>query len=457
MSYPTYAEMKDSGVRWLGRVPQHWSVLRLKRLCRIVNGATPNSQSGEFWEGDIVWITPDDLGKLTNSEVKTSARKITQRGYESCGTQLVQVGSIVVSTRAPIGHLGIAAVELCVNQGCRCLILKNGQTSKFWYYLLNAGKDELNARGNGSTFRELSKTDLESVVVALPSPDEQRAIAAFLNRKTVEIDALIRLKERQIELLGKKRQALISHAVTRGLDSAAPLRPSGIAWIGDIPAHWEVTKVKYLATSLQTGPFGSQLHAHDYISDGVPVINPANIVAGKIVPDYSCTVDENTFDRLAHHSLQEGDVVMGRRGVMGRAGLVTNHEQGWLCGTGSLRMRFNLKNCYPPYLHLLLSLKGISNWLSLESVGSTMENLNTDILARIPLALPPFNEQKAIVKHLDGETLHTNGTMQAIHKQINKLHDYRQALISAAVTGKIDVRGQSVTESYGEEVFSNAN
>src|SRR5262249_52634873 len=143
----------------------------------------------------------------------------------------------------------------------------------------------------------------------------------------------------------------------------------------------------------QTGPFGSQLHSEEYVTDGTPIVNPANLQNGKIVPDSDCTVDDPTRWRLSRHELRQGDIVFARRGEMGRCALVTEHEEGWLCGTGSLIVRPDTNTGHPPYLNLVLSIRGIKDWLSLESVGSTMENLNTEILSRTPVPNPPPSEQ----------------------------------------------------------------
>jgi type I restriction enzyme S subunit len=210
--------MKDSGVEWLGPIPAHWEVKRLRFLFRIVNGSTPATGTPGYWDGDIPWVTPDDLGELSKPFIESTRRSITEAGYKSCGVTLVPPGSLVLSTRAPIGHLGIAAVELCTNQGCRGLVLRCEASEKFFFYHLLSAKPELEARGQGSTFRELSTENLASVSVAFPPVPEQRAIAAFLDRETAKIDALIAKVREAIERLKEYRTALISAAVTGKID-----------------------------------------------------------------------------------------------------------------------------------------------------------------------------------------------------------------------------------------------
>jgi len=287
---------------------------------------------------------------------------------------------------------------------------------------------------------ELSKEGLEAFAIVEPPRSEKIAIAAFLDRETAKIDGLVAKKERLIELLQEKRTTLITRTVTEGLDHDVPMRDSGVEWLGEIPVHWEAKRVREVALSLQTGPFGSQLHADDYIADGVPVINPINLVGQSLVPDWRCSVDESNAARLEHHRLLPGDILFARRGEIGRCGLVRKEQQGWICGTGCLRMRPKLRNIDPLFLLHLLSTRVIRGWLELESVGSTMQNLNTSIIGRIPISIPGVAEQGDIASYLDRETAKIDALVAKVQEAIDRLKELRTALISAAVTGKIDVR-----------------
>jgi type I restriction enzyme S subunit len=438
--YPKY---KDSGVEWLGEIPEHWQVKALKRLFRVESGSTPKSGEPDYWDGDIPWVTPDDLGKLPDKVLAKSGRCLTMLGYASCGTRMVPCGSLVLSTRAPIGHLAIAGMPLCTNQGCRSLVFRGQSDRDFFFFEVYAAKPILQAAGRGSTFKELAKEDLEVITLCVPKPSEQRAITAFLDCETAKIDGLVARKERLIELLHEKRAALITRAVTGGLDPSVPMKDSGAEWLGNIPAHWEVKRIRDVAQDLQTGPFGSQLHANEYESGGYPVINPANLRAGRLVPDEECTVSDVAAERLAHHRLRDGDILFARRGELGRCGLVTNKEEGWLCGTGCLRLRVRGEVARPSFLIRLLSTSGVADWLGLQSVGATMQNLNTSIIGGMPVVAPPTREQEEIASFLDGETAKIDALIVKAREAIDHLKEFRTALISAAVTGKIDVREEA--------------
>lgn len=160
-----------------GELPDGWRLARLGEICEIVNGSTPKSGVDEYWDGDICWITPADLGQLDEPYIGQSSRTITRSGYDSCSTTLVPPGSVVMSSRAPIGHLGIAATSLCTNQGCKAFVPTTGVESKYLYHALQNSMEDIRALGSGATFPEVSKRTLAAFAIPLPQLEEQRRIA----------------------------------------------------------------------------------------------------------------------------------------------------------------------------------------------------------------------------------------------------------------------------------------
>ena len=210
--------LKPSGVEWLGDMPEHWDAPMLKRVVRIINGATPSTLTPAYWNGGINWITPNDLGKLDTPYIASGERSISQQGYDSCGTRLAPAGSVVMSTRAPIGHVAILTAEACVNQGCRLIIPKGAIDSSFLYYQLKAFRNDLASFGQGSTFMELSQRNLGAFYITLPPLPEQRAIAEYLDAKTAAIDAAIAHYEHMAELVAEYWTVLVADAVTGRID-----------------------------------------------------------------------------------------------------------------------------------------------------------------------------------------------------------------------------------------------
>jgi len=182
------------------------------------------------------------------------------------------------------------------------------------------------------------------------------------------------------------------------------------------------------------------LHADDYVDDGIPVINPAHIVAGKIAPDWKVTVPTATRDRLVQYTLGAGDIVLGRRGEMGRTAVVGLDERGWLCGTGCMKVVVDVEAAVPEFLELALSSNRAKQWLSLQSLGSTMDNLSPRIVGRFSVVLPSLPEQKLILAKLRETHASIDALRKKAQKAIELVKEHRSALITAAVTGQIDVR-----------------
>lgn len=213
---------------------------------------------------------------------------------------------------------------------------------------------------------------------------------------------------------------------------------SGVPWLGELPEQWEVVRLKFLCAELQTGPFGSQLHAEDYVHGGVPVINPAHILEGGIVPGDGITVDDSTAERLAIHRMEPGDLIFARRGEMGRCAIISEGERGWLCGTGSLRARLRYGRVLSTYLLKVFGHPAVAETLKGVSVGSTMDNLNTEILGNLAVPLPSLPEQRAISDFLDRETAEIDALIAAKERLIGILAEKRRAVIAHAVTRGLD-------------------
>ena len=206
------AKMKDSGIEWLGKIPKHWEVKRVKNIGSIFNGSTPSSSVESYWDGDIIWVTPGDFKNYRYS-IDNSENKITDDGYKNCGTSLVPIGSIILTTRAPIGNVLLAAKELCTNQGCKSIVPAK-INSEFLYYYFSISSIQLNVFGQGTTFLELSTGNLSTFKVPVPPAKEQIEIAHYLQKRTTAIDQLIKNIEEQIEKLQELRKIKIYEAVT---------------------------------------------------------------------------------------------------------------------------------------------------------------------------------------------------------------------------------------------------
>ena len=214
-------------------------------------------------------------------------------------------------------------------------------------------------------------------------------------------------------------------------------RESGLTWLPSVPSHWATVRAKNLASLIQTGPFGSQLHSDDYVSGGIPVINPLHLVAGRIKPNAKARVSKEKVAELSRHKLQFGDIVFARRGDLGRSAVVTESEVGWLCGTGSVLFR-PLPDGHPEFISRLIQTRMYKGLLVASSVGSTMANLNPATLSALPITLPPRAEQDQIVAYLRAQDAHIARFIKAKRELIKLLTEQKLRIIDHAVTRGLD-------------------
>jgi len=205
--------MKDSGVEWIGEMPEHWKVTATKHLYKIESGATPKSDNNDYFDGDIVWITPADY-KTEDVFVSKGKRTLTTEGLKSCSTTLIPIDSIIFSKRAPIGAVAINTVELCTNQGCLSCVSKTSDNIKYYYYVMSICTEQYNLLGSGTTFKEISASNFSNFILPLPSVKEQSEIVSFLDKKCLEVDKLISIKCQKIEKLQQYKKSLIYEYVT---------------------------------------------------------------------------------------------------------------------------------------------------------------------------------------------------------------------------------------------------
>ncbi|MEU5179349.1 restriction endonuclease subunit S [Streptomyces longwoodensis] len=299
-----------------------------------------------------------------------------------------------------------------------------------------------------STIQNFNAERYANVSMRIPASEEQRRIADFLDAETARIDRLVELRNRTLTLLAERMINRLDAAV-RGVAAPGPKRVADYSPLGEVPLDWRQGRLRSVDCDVQTGPFGSQLHAEDYVDAEWPVVNPANITPAGLVADNQVTVSDRVRARLERHILRTGDVVFGRRGELGRAGIVTEAQAGWVCGTGSLRVRFAKGAFHPGYLRRYLAIPAVRHYFQLQAIGSTMPNLNSSILLNMPLLLPSLSEQAEIAQRCaEIESLAAKHRL-LVERQVRLFLERRQALITAAVTGQFDVTtasGRNVTE-----------
>jgi type I restriction enzyme S subunit len=277
----------------------------------------------------------------------------------------------------------------------------------------------IRAYANVVSMPHLTSEKLARIPIPVPPLDEQRAIADYLDREAARIDTLIEEQRRLIEMLRERRWAVVER---------------GVALLG-----WD-TPLKAVALLIQTGPFGSQLKSDEYEDGGIPVINPSHIIASEVVPDPRIAVSAEKATQLARHTLEEGDLVAARRGDLGRCAVVRPSAAGFLCGTGSALVRLDQTRVDPSFVAMVFSSRRNRDALPLASVGSTMDNLNSDIIGALRVPVPPPDEQRRLATEMEGTTAKVDTLIAETERFIELARERRAVLITAAVTGQIDVR-----------------
>ena len=458
--YPAY---KPSGVPWLGNVPQHWEVQQLGRIGRFSKGAG-GTKEDEVPEG-IPCIRYGDLYTSHEFHIR-STRSFVNDTNGTKYTQLRYGDILFAGSGETIDEIGKSAVNLIESRVCcggDVIIFRPDIEidATFSGYATDCPQSQVqkSGMGKGITVMHIYGNQLKYLSIPLPPLPEQRAIVRYLDHVDERIKRYVDAKEKLVGVLEEEKQAVVNHAVTRGLDPNTPLKPSGVDWLGDVPEHWEVRRLGQLATSFRTGPFGSMLHQSDYIENGIPVVNPVHMRCGEIVEDSKSTVPEAIAEKLSNYRLDSYDLVFSRRGELGRCVLVRDRETKWLCGTGSIRVRISYCGIEPEFLIQALQGKWVGEHLSIFAVGTTMANLNTGILKGVPVPLPPVYEQGDILEYIRKKGQGIDAAITRARRQIELLQEYRTRLIADVVTGKLDVReaASQLPEESADDVPMDTN
>ena len=434
-----YPRMKDSGVDWLGEVPAHWGVRRLRSATSILNGATPSTSREDYWDGHVLWITPDDLGALQGQRVIDSVRKITAEGHASCGTSLGPRNSVVISTRAPIGHLGILESAGCTNQGCKLLVPRSDIVSEYLYAVLESACSELQSLGQGTTFAELSRAKLGSFRLSIPPLSEQTAIARFLAHANSRIERYIRAKEKLIALLEGQKQVIVRDAVTGRLDVRtgqpyAAYKPSGVEWLGDVPAHWEVRRLR-VAASILNGATPST-GRKEYWDGDILWVTPEDLgsLQGQRVTESARKITAEGHASCGTSLGARNSIVISTRAPIGHLGILAS------AGCTNQGCKLLTPNAEITSEYLYRVLQSARSELQSLGQGTTFAELSKAKLGSFRLLVPPLPEQTAIARYLDDAIGNIASAIEHTNREIALLREYRTRLIADVVTGKLDVR-----------------
>ena len=429
MSFPRYESYKESGVEWLGEVPEHWEVISIKWLSPVQRGASPRPIDDPKYfdeDGEYAWVRIADVSS-SDGVLRETTQKLSVLG--SSLSVKIAPGELFVSIAGTVGKPCISEIKACIHDGF--VYFPRLKINPKLLYRIFESETCYGGLGKWGTQLNLNTDTIGSIRVALPPQKELSLVLSFLDRETAKIDALIAEQQRLIELLKEKRQAVISHAITTGLNPDVPMKDSGVEWLGEVPEHWETFRLGALFK--ETAEPGN---------DELPVLS-VSIHNG--VSDREFEDDElerkvvRSEDRSKYKRVKVGD-------------LVYNMMRAWQGGFGTVVVPGMVSPAYvvarptrqirADFIEQLLRTQQAVEELRRNSRGVTDFRLRLywSEFKPIKVALPSIKEQHDIMEFLDRETAKFDELTTEAERAINFLQEHRMALISAAVTGKIDVR-----------------
>lgn len=443
--FARYADYKDSGVEWLGEIPAHWEVSKTKFVARLRSGHTPSRQHSEYWDDcTIPWFGLADVWQIRDGQrevVSETAEKISELGLRNSSARLLPKGTVLLSRTASVGFSAIMGVDMATTQDFVNWVCGPRLRPEYLLYVFRAMQQEFRRLTMGSTHQTIYMPDVGQFTTALPPLHEQDGIVAFTRREMTKIDALLAKKERLIELLEEKRKAVVNRAVTKGLNATAPTKDAGVEWLGEIPAHWKVMRTKF-AAKLKSGHTPSRKNEEYWQHCTIPWFGLADV--WQIRDDRAVhvwrtkeSISELGLSNSAATLLPAGTVVVSRTASVGYSAILavematTQDFVNWICGT-TLRPEF-----------LLYVFRAMSSEFKRLTMGSTHQTIYMPDVGKFVTPIPPLDEQRQIVSYLRDQLGEIDELIAKIRTAITHLHELRTALISAAVTGKIDVREEA--------------
>lgn len=418
-----------------------WPKKKISWLFDVIgSGTTPSASNEMYYDSpDMAWL---NTGDLTDSYIEKTSKYVSQQALDkfSALTVFPKDSLVMAMYGATIGKLGITKYETTTNQACCVLSKPRGVITKFIFYWLMGHRTEIINLSHGGGQPNISQGIIRNIRIAIPPLELQSKIVTFVDKKFEETNQLINKKEKMIKLLEQQRQSIITEAVTKGLNPNVKMKDSGIEWIGEIPEHWEISKLKYHAVRI-----GDGLH-------GTPVYDDQgeyHFINGNNLGDISIRFNEKTnkinkAEFISHGQKIGGNTILvSLNGTIGNVSIYNNEKIMLSKSAGFINLKNNIETLYVYYW---LKSIHVENYFTKSFAGTTIKNLSLETLRNTPILIVPIIEQQQIAKYLVDKLKENDSLLEKVKIQIEKLKEYRQSLIYEAVTGKIDVSEMELLE-----------
>ena len=446
MSLPRYAEYKESGVEWLIAVPAHWRIEPVKAVATINDDALPESTD------PMHTLEYVDIGNVSLDRGIERTETLLFQDAPSRARRIARDGDVIVSTvrtyLKAIAAVTMPPPNLVVSTGFAVIRPQETMKPSFAKYAMQSTMfvDAVISRSTGVSYPTINASDLSRIAIPIPPLFEQAAIAAFLDRETNKIDALIVEQEKLIALLAEKRLATISHAVTHGLNLDVPMKDSGIAWLGEVPAHWVVAKLGLFA-AIENGTTPSRAVDEYWEGGDIPWLASGEVNQLQIT-EASELITKSALENCSLRLLPVGTVVVGMigqgktRGMAAVLRITATINQ----NLAAIRPSEHIDSSY-----LLYVLQAMYEWLREAGRGGNQAAMNCEMLSALRVPLPSIEEQQDIALFIEAETAKLESLRMEAERAISLLKERRSALITATVTGQIDVRDVMAPQINTEE------
>lgn len=398
-------------------VPENWVWVRLGTIAEIVTGGTPSKKHPEYYGGNFPFYKPSDLdqGRLTYD----ASEYLSEEGKKV--SRIIPKNSTAVCCIGSIGKCGYLMCEGTTNQQINSAIPKINSLCMYYYLCTENFVQNLLSMASATTIAIVNKSKMESCAFPLPPLSEQQRIVERIEELFAKLDEAKERLQEAADSFAVRKAAILHKAFTGEL-------------IGKQVT--ELVPLENLVDLIKIGPFGSSLHESDYIENGIPLVNPKHIVQQRIVPQSKISISDEKAEELSSYKLKENDIVLGRRGEMGRCAPISNREENWICGTGSMIIR--LKKEYDAKLYsLILGSQATVTYLENSAVGSTLKNLNEKIVRKIPVPQFSSEEQHEIVRLIDDLLARERSAQQATEQALASIDLMKKSILVRAFRGEL--------------------
>lgn len=421
--------MKDSGIEWIGKIPQDWQIAKVKHVYSFQTGWTPSTSNAAYFDGDLPWANISDIGKTKT--IYDTAKHITEEAVANSSMGISPKGSLMYSFKLSVGDVSFCGTDMYTNEAIATFLPSDKYDLRYLYYAAPLFIIK-NANENIYGAKLLNQELIRNALILNPPYNEQVSVADYLDAKCAEIDALIAAKEKTNTLLKERRQSIIYEAVTKGLNPNAPMKDSGVEWIGEIPEEWETRRIKY-CFDVFAGATPKSGNSEFWDGDVVWVTPADYTTEQKYITQGRKYITQEGFESCSTELIPAGSLIFSKRAPIG---LVAINMVELCTNQGCL-------SCVPKdgndveYFYYAFSC--FAEQFDLYGSGTTFKEISADAFVNFPIPFPSTEEQKEISEHLRIKCSELDTLISANEATIQKLKEYRQSIIYEAVTGKIEV------------------